>query len=82
MSLYYLSELSKVHGYEKVNKYIMGIKDTHLKGINHEKVVYNKDVLEDVVAELDKLYSYILGVQLEKEVILIDAYESATPFLF
>jgi len=78
MSLYYLSELSKVHGYEKVNKYIMGIKDTHLKGINHEKVVYNKDVLEDVVAELDKLYSYILGVQLEKEVILIDAYESAT----
>ena len=43
-----------------------------------EKIVYNKNILETLLMEMDTVYSSIIDLHLEKEVLLIDAYESAT----
>ena len=78
MSLYQLSELSKIYGAEKLDNYKASLKTTFIKGIHSEKIVYNKNILKTLLMEMDTVYSSIIDLHLEKEVLLIDAYESAT----
>lgn len=78
MSLYQLSELSKIYGAEKLDDYKANLKTTAIKGIHSEKIVYNKNILKTLLMEMDTVYSSIIDLHLEKEVLLIDAYESAT----
>ena len=78
ISLYKLSELSQIYGSEKLDSYKTNLKDTFIKGIHSEKIVYNSSILKSLLVEINTLYSSIIDLQLEKEILLLDAYESAT----
>jgi len=77
MSLYCLSELSKVYGSEKLDNYKANLRDTFINGIHSEKIVYNKYYFNRLLMEIKAFYSMIVGLQLYNNILLIDAYESA-----
>lgn len=78
MSLHRLSEMSKVYGEKKLEQYKTDLKDTLIEGIHSEKIVYNKKCLEQLLTDIKKIYPSMINLQLDKEILLIDAYESAT----
>ena len=78
MSLYQLSELSKIYGSEKLDNYKASLKDTAIKGIHQERIVYNKNCLNRLLIDIKAINSIVIGLQLYKDVLLIEAYESAT----
>jgi len=78
MSLYQLSELSKIYGSEKLDNYKASLKDTAIKGIYQERIVYNKDCLNRLLIDIKAINFIVIGLQLYKDVLLIEAYESAT----
>lgn len=78
MSLYQLSELIKIYGSEKLDNYKASLKDTAIKGIHQERIVYNKNCLNRLLIDIKAINSIVIGLQLYKDVLLIEAYESAT----